>query len=290
MSFKQSKISPIIILGMHRSGTTMITKFLDELGLFIGDKLDDNHESLFFFDLNKWIFDVGIAKTDYPYNLQLMNPNTKREVINVLDYHMSSRRRKKYLGKHRFKDVRDIDFKWGWKEPRNSFTLEFYKVLFPNAKIIHIYRNPIDSANSYIKRDIKRRNAFTLTWKKKLKRHFLIAHKYHQNFRLRNLQDGYDLWQAYVEKAFSWEEEYKERMVTLRYEDFLDNPFEQTKKLARFCGLEATDAAIKQVVKEVDTSRKYAFTKDENSIAFYNTIKDNDWMKKLKYNDILEIS
>ena len=104
------------------------------------------------------------------------------------------------------------------------------------------------------------------------------------------MQDGYDLWQAYVEKAFSWEEEYKERMVTLRYEDFLDNPFEQTKKLARFCGLEATDAEIKQVVKEVDTSRKYAFTKDENSIAFYNTIKDNDWMKKLKYNDILEIS
>ena len=69
MSFKKSKIEPIIIIGMHRSGTTMITEFLDQLGLFVGAKLDPNHESLFFFDLNKWIFDVGIAKVDYPQNL-----------------------------------------------------------------------------------------------------------------------------------------------------------------------------------------------------------------------------
>ena len=27
---------PIIILGMHRSGTTMITKMLENLGLFVG--------------------------------------------------------------------------------------------------------------------------------------------------------------------------------------------------------------------------------------------------------------
>ncbi|MEZ5023867.1 MAG: sulfotransferase [Chitinophagales bacterium] len=59
------------------------------------------------------------------------------------------------MGPHRFKDIRDLDIPWGWKEPRNSFTLEFYKELFPDAKIIHIYRNPIDSANSYLKRDRK---------------------------------------------------------------------------------------------------------------------------------------
>ncbi len=286
MTYKQSKIPPIIILGMHRSGTTMITELLQQLGLFVGDKLDDNHESLFFFDLNKWIFEVGIAKTDYPYNLQLMNPNCKAEIVNVLDYHMSSSRRKKYLGNKRIKDIRDIDFKWGWKEPRNSFTLEFFKELFPDAKIIHIYRNPIDSANSYIKRDIERRNQFNLTWKKKIKRHFLIAKKYHQNFRLNNLQDGYNLWKEYVSKSFEWEPVFKERMITLKYEDFLDFPFEQMKTLADFCDLEVEEGKLKKLVEQVDSSRKYAFLSDKESMEFYSQIKNEAWMKRLKYDSV----
>ncbi|MCB0502264.1 MAG: sulfotransferase [Bacteroidetes bacterium] len=287
MSFKKSKIEPIIIIGMHRSGTTMITEFLDQLGLFVGAKLDPNHESLFFFDLNKWIFDVGIAKVDYPQNLELMNPNCKEEVIKVIDYHLSSSRRKKYLGPHKVNDIRDLDIPWGWKEPRNSFTLEFYKVLFPNAKIIHIYRNPIDSTNSYLKRDRKRRNEFELTWKKKLKRKFLIADKYHQNFRLNTLQDGYDLWKEYVSKAFSWEAEYGDRMLTLKYENFLDNPADRIKMLADFCGLKTTEAKIKELVKDVDSSRKYAFTNDEKSVDFYHRIQQEEWMTRLGYDDIL---
>lgn len=44
----QKGIQPIVILGMHRSGTTMITEILEQLGLFVGDQKDDNCESLFF--------------------------------------------------------------------------------------------------------------------------------------------------------------------------------------------------------------------------------------------------
>jgi hypothetical protein len=39
---------PVIILGMHRSGTTMVTKLLEEVGLFVGDRLDENHEAVLF--------------------------------------------------------------------------------------------------------------------------------------------------------------------------------------------------------------------------------------------------
>ena len=60
-SFKTSNRPPVIILGMHRSGTSMITGFLQKLGLFVGEELDDNNESLFFFKLNHWMFKVGIS-------------------------------------------------------------------------------------------------------------------------------------------------------------------------------------------------------------------------------------
>lgn len=39
--------TPVIILGMHRSGTTMITKILENLGLFVGVEKEINHEALF---------------------------------------------------------------------------------------------------------------------------------------------------------------------------------------------------------------------------------------------------
>jgi len=47
--------SPIIIIGMSRSGTSMLTRMLDELGLFVGKKLTKNHEALFFRKINDWL-------------------------------------------------------------------------------------------------------------------------------------------------------------------------------------------------------------------------------------------
>ena len=39
---------PIVIIGMHRSGTSIVTRMLEQLGLFVGKKKDMNHEALFF--------------------------------------------------------------------------------------------------------------------------------------------------------------------------------------------------------------------------------------------------
>ena len=40
---------PIIIIGMSRSGTGMLAKMLEDLGLFIGKSKDRNNEALFFY-------------------------------------------------------------------------------------------------------------------------------------------------------------------------------------------------------------------------------------------------
>ena len=33
---------------------------------------------------------------------------------------------------------------WGWKDPRNSLTLPFWKELLPNLKVVVCVRNPIE--------------------------------------------------------------------------------------------------------------------------------------------------
>ena len=44
-------VRPILLSGMHRSGTSMVTKILKDFGLEVGYKLDANNESLFFREL-----------------------------------------------------------------------------------------------------------------------------------------------------------------------------------------------------------------------------------------------
>ena len=41
------KYNPIIIIGMHRSGTSMLSKILEDSDIFLGNNKDINNEALF---------------------------------------------------------------------------------------------------------------------------------------------------------------------------------------------------------------------------------------------------
>src|SRR5687768_5428442 len=43
---------PLIILGMHRSGTSMLARMLEACGLFVGAALEENHEPPLFRKIN----------------------------------------------------------------------------------------------------------------------------------------------------------------------------------------------------------------------------------------------
>ena len=163
-------VPPIIIVGMHRSGTTMITKMLENLGLFVGDQKEINNEALFFWNINNWIFDITLCRADLPYNFKYLNPRTKEILIDDLNHFVQGSNRKLFLGNKssKYKSIKDLDIPWGWKDPKNSFTIDLWKEVFPNAKVLHIYRNPIDSISSFIERDLEMKNRYSLNWKKKL--------------------------------------------------------------------------------------------------------------------------
>lgn len=283
-TFKPSKHQPIILIGMHRSGTTMVTKMLQQLGLFVGEDLDVNCESKFFYKVNYWVFRIGVSKPDYPDNLKYMNSACKEVVLEGLDYYLSSNKAKKFLGNRRY--IRDLEIPWGWKEPKNTFTIDFWKQLFPDAKIVHIYRNPLDSINSYIKRDAIERNKFSLTWKKKLKRYFMIADKYHQNFRMVDHESAFPVWKSYVEKAMSLHESYPKDIITVKYEEFLLSPTEYLKQILDFIQLPYTEEQLHEISQQVKPERGYAFLQDSESVDFYQSIQDLPIMKQLGYDDI----
>lgn len=281
------KQQPIIILGMHRSGTTMITKILENLGLFVGSEKEINHEALFFWEINNWIFNLHTANPELPHNLQYTNPVTKNIIEDALKYYVQSNRRKKYLGKlsSKYKNITEIDFPFGWKDPKNTFTLNFWKCVFPQPKIIHVYRNPIDSVSSYIERDLEMKNQFQWNWKKKLKREFLITHKFNYNFRIYNLEQGYELWQEYVGKAIELEKD-NNLYFNIKYEEFLSKPIENIKKLCAFCNLPIDEQKIIEQTKNINKDRAFAFLENEQYRNFYQQIKNDELMQKLGYQNL----
>jgi hypothetical protein len=278
---------PLIIVGMHRSGTTMITKMLENLGLFVGAEKEVNNEALFFWEINNWIFDLHTATAEKPYNLRYSNPSCKKVIKESLEHFVQSSKRKQYLGKHAgsIRDIRETNFPYGWKDPKNTFTIDFWKDIFPDPKIIHIYRNPIDSVSSYIERDLEIKNRFAWNWKKKLKRDLLISKNFHQNFRLSSIEEGFNLWEEYVSKALSLKNDFS-NYLEIKYEDFLESPYEKLQQMAEFSGLRPNEQQIREEIKNIKAERAYAFLNKPEYVAIYQKLKDAPLMKHLGYNEL----
>ena len=95
-----NKIEPIIITGMHRSGTSIISKILINKGIFMGSKLDPNSESIFFQRINKWILSCIGSSWDNPQSLKDLESEDVNLIINRLNKALDSRFSKSlFLGK-----------------------------------------------------------------------------------------------------------------------------------------------------------------------------------------------
>ena len=80
-----SNIKPIIITGMHRSGTSLLSKILIENDVYMGSKLDSNSESVFFQRINKWILSCNGSSWDNPMTLNKLNNNDINIIIDRLN-------------------------------------------------------------------------------------------------------------------------------------------------------------------------------------------------------------
>ena len=152
-----NKTGPIIITGMHRSGTSLLSEILMKQGVFMGSKLDSNSESVFFQRINKWILSCIGSSWDNPRTLKDLENEDVDVIINRLNKVLNSRFSKSlFLGKKNLlynKSLNEMDVIWGWKDPVNTFTLFIWKQIFPNSKIININRHPLDVSASLINRE-----------------------------------------------------------------------------------------------------------------------------------------
>ena len=266
-------VYPIIIIGMHRSGTTMVARVLDRLGLEMGRSLDPNHEPWLFLRLNDWLIEQCGGRWDNPTPLRLLleNPDARRLAVDHLRMVMGSPRVLSFLGPAgylRHRSLLDLNSAWGWKDPRNTFTLPLWLELFPEARVIHVMRHGVDVAASLRHRQRRGLAAAGSGARQRLYRFLPKRAGIVDTLRCADLEGGLDLWGEYVNTARGRVEALGERAVELQYETILADPLTTVSRLARFCGLDADDALVRRAVGDVNPERAFAFRRDAELAAF----------------------
>lgn len=276
---------------MHRSGTTMLTKMLEKLGLFIGEEKEKNYESLYFQRINRWMLAQSNTTWDFPENFRYINAHYRKNVVRAVNWNLSTLKRKQYLGwmnTLKYKSIHSINFPWGWKDPVNSITLPIWKEIFPEAFIINIYRNPIDVSRSLKERELRIEKRFKVTQKVKWHEFFLNRKfLYNQSYFVTDMSNGVKLWSEYIRLNLEHEKKYSDKFLTIRYEDFLDNPLAHIKKVADFIQLPVTENILEQSIANVDNSRKYSFLDENESVQLYKKIQNDPLLIQLGYSNIV---
>ena len=308
-------IPPVIVIGMHRSGTTMVTEMLQRLGLFMGWMVQENMESLFFVRRNERLMNACGGSWEYPESVGtlLRHSEMRQNAVEMFRRDVNSYRFASYLGPARYLrgGVKGIDFPWGWKDPRNSFLLPLWLELFPEAKIIHICRHPMDVARSLSVRETRRVEErvarsrgpknLPVGSKNSSKRSGLLLGGYRRlvaaQARMSGqaryarvgvrptqaLETGLRLWAAYEGACQAQLGQMSNPRLSLRYEDFLTHPAEELRRIADFCELTAEPENVQKMCSRVRADRAFAYRRDENAREVFNPFKENDLVQRYCY-------
>jgi len=268
----------------------MLSRLLDQWGLFSGIEKDQNNESQFFQTINEWMFFQANASWDRPDNMQFIDPPLGLLLEKGVRHLLSGKGRSQYLGDEKtgkYAAIQDLDIPWSWKDPRNIFTIDVWKKIFPTSRLIHIFRNPVDVANSLRLRENRRFAAVQqYITTSGFSRILTQGEKFRASVRCLDIHQGVELWKAYEEKAIATMTTWKGPTLLVKYEDLLQNPLATGRRIADFSQLSPTDALMKKTLAHLDSSRRFAFIDSDELMSIYEKIRSDRLVKELGYGEI----
>ena len=214
--------APSLICGMHRSGTSMIAQMLSRCGLYLGEEshlmdahAEDNPAGFWEFNAVVEFSDRMLATLHGAWD----NPLPFKSQQWMDDIPLAEARQEAL---ELLEPLTAGDQPWGWKDPRLTVMLPFWKSVFPDLQVILCLRNPIEVAYSLSKR-----------------------HTSHADF-----DRGLSLWRDYHE-IFQRDIGETALMVT-HYEAAFYQPQDELARLCQFAGLSPTEEQLNQAAAAVE--------------------------------------
>ena len=207
---------PTCITGMHRSGTSMITRLLNLCGLYLGPlesllpPKPDNPEG--FWELSE-ITEVNNSLLERFggswHQPPMLFPQTFEDIADIGPLRAKAAKAIALLAGQEF---------WGWKDPRASLTLSFWRDLLGDLKVVICLRNPLDVADSLVDRGTP-------------------------------INYGYHLWGVYYHTLL--EQAQGLPCLVTHYDSYFLDPKTELQRVLDFVGLEPTSEQFEQAVESV---------------------------------------
>lgn len=240
---------PVILVGMHRSGTSLLCRLLDGLGVHMGaDQGRINAESLHFRAVNERALRAAGARWNEPAPLldALRDPAFVAVQARTFREHtLSGWGGLRYWGWPLWWRLRRGDQPpiWAWKDPRTSLTLPIWLEVFPRAQVVHIIRNGIDVAISLHRRQL----AQAKRWR---------THPDHRDPRGRDFRFCFSLWETYQTHLLTYRETVPAAQYTeIRYETLLREPEATLRGVLEWIGAPVDEARLAAAVATINTGR-----------------------------------
>ncbi len=143
--------APVFILGMHRSGTTMVAQALAAAGVYPGAICDHNAEPLYAIDINERLLEEA--------NGNWWNVPAEDALEDAVQSGMSALKARDLYAAHlkistgsSLRQWMHYAGPWLVKDPRLSLTLAWWLERFPNAKVIWVLRDEAAVVDSLLRR------------------------------------------------------------------------------------------------------------------------------------------
>ncbi|NJO44189.1 MAG: glycosyltransferase [Oscillatoriales cyanobacterium RM2_1_1] len=142
---KQVESPIVIIAGMHRSGTSLTASLMQRLGVYIGRRLVEADEG----NIRGHFENIDFVRFHQSI-LHMHGLDDLGCVIQPHDFHITP----SYLeqAKHLVIQNHNPQAPWGWKDPRTTLFLDFWRQLLPAAQFIFVYRSPWEVVDSLYRR------------------------------------------------------------------------------------------------------------------------------------------
>ena len=283
---------PVIVIGMHRAGTSMLTRILQGFGFFMGRNTTRNEECRWMNALNYWVFDQASATWERPSGVDtiLTDQRSRQLAVDYLSGITDGPASVGYLGWTRWlrhRSMHHLPHAWGWKDPRNTYTLPLWLQVFPNARVLHITRHGVDVAESL---RVRHRTALNAAADRYRRRRWLYVNNplapkrsgFAHAASVDDLGYGLDLWKAYTERVRAHTRSLGDSALELRYEDLLNNPEHHLGNIVQFCGLRADHPEIRRQAEQFRPDRMFAYQHDPELIDFADSRRET--LEALGYN------
>jgi hypothetical protein len=275
MNPRLRQASPIVVIGMHRSGTRVLVEILDKLGVFMGADRQADSESVAFMSINEEILHQCGAFWSEPMSAHFMlaEPDVVEHLAATARDALAARF-DEYAGPSGWHLDAGADAMpaFGWKDPRSTFTLPVWKEVFPSLRALHIVRHGVDVAASLARRHAKALRAATgesvpsaLTV---IRDHGVLSSR-----RGWTIAEALTMWEQYVDKARQECTALGERALEVRYEDLLTRPEPVIMAIAKWCGVPAP-ADNQAPVEGLEPDRAFAFRREPELMAFAGYVRD----------------